>query len=296
MKKKATISVGIPSLGLLQRSNLILEAIRSVISQEEVSVRCYLIMNGNRFDPDLRRHLERDLNLTLLHSKDPGLRFARKVFRENISSDFFCYLDDDDILLPGALHSRVVPMLENAEIDAVLTDGWVQSVDNTISPIENFMCFPEDIRLAALSAPIICADNHLFRTSSVDWSILNAGQSNLEWLLIGAQLVLARKVVRIDQKTFVYRQGSSEQMSQSISFMESYPVAWNKIMKMNLTKEMKKIAGPKLATAYSRLAMAKMEQGEILEAWRAYLSCISSRHGLRYLPMLRSLVSRMIVG
>src|SRR5215831_17690441 len=108
-----TVSVIVPTNALARRRELTWRAINSVLDQTGICAIPTVIVNGPARDRDVTRELEADRRLRVHILEEAGLRNALQVGRRLVDTPWFAELDDDDLLLPGALASRVEALAES---------------------------------------------------------------------------------------------------------------------------------------------------------------------------------------
>lgn len=285
-----TISIGIPTLALKDRAVHIKACIESIVSQRDVVVRPVVIINGTQSDPDLRTALIADTRLRILVSNENGVGAARRLFRESVDTPYFGFIDDDDLFLDGAMLQRLTPFLEDSTLDAVLTDGWRQQTDGTRQLTPDFLIHPDDIVLAAVSAPILSANNHLFRTDAVGSDYIEPDREFYEWFILGARLAMTRRIKRIPTPTFVYRDWSSGQVTKTLRYCEARPKAIEDVLRLPLSTNARDYCIGKLADAYNQLACVYLQNGDWLDAWKSHGYCLRTPGGLRYASFTRRLL------
>ena len=117
----ATVEVLIPTLCSAERRASIERAIQSVLDQTACIVTPVIVINGSRFDAKLRQALERRPDIRVHYLEEPNLFAARRFARQSVTADFYCWLDDDDVYLPGAIKRRLEALLADASLDAVVS-------------------------------------------------------------------------------------------------------------------------------------------------------------------------------
>ena len=56
---------------------------------------------------------------------------AQQLGRRSSRTEFFCFLDDDDEYLPGAVSMRLNELRADSSVDVVVTNGFERIVDNS---------------------------------------------------------------------------------------------------------------------------------------------------------------------
>src|SRR4029453_11884470 len=132
MRERA-VSVIIPTKLAPSRRHFIRRADDSVLSQEGVRAMPLVVINGRENDPELAEDIAADRRIrvaTLEHADLPAaLHFGRRM----VDTAWFGELDDDDVLMPGALRTRVETLENDRQYDAVVTNGIRRGIDGEAS-------------------------------------------------------------------------------------------------------------------------------------------------------------------
>ena len=118
-----SVSVIIRTKAASERCGLLPRAVESVLAQERVAARCLIVVNNDAYDRALVDSLKLDERVACIILPYPDKSRATLMGRENVRTEFFSFLDDDDELLPDALAMRTQFLREHPEIDCVATNG-----------------------------------------------------------------------------------------------------------------------------------------------------------------------------
>ena len=132
----------IPTLCEAVRRERLLRAIDSLLDQGYVSVKLIIVVNGDRYDSSLFVELQKMTELRLHALSEPNVAAARRAGRELVDTEFFCFLDEDDVYLPGALRKRLAPLLEDPVLDAVVKSEYRVPTPMTTSASRATMLAP----------------------------------------------------------------------------------------------------------------------------------------------------------
>lgn len=276
------------------RKKVLLEAIDSVLAQAELRPEMLLVVNGSRFDAELLRLLSSNDRLQIVQVAEPNFPGAIRegVFRAR--AEFFSFLDDDDLFLPGAVASRVQPMIADSTIDFVATNGWLECAGG-----ENTLAFPQadEIRsrpLASfLQANWLASCGGMFRAArcGVDFFPREARYCNQEWTLLAFDLLVSgRRPCFLDVPTF-FKRDTPESLYKTRK--EEYCLAELEAAQHMFEAapgSVKGLARRKLVDALHEVSDFYREQGRGASAWKYHLKTLS-RGGLRHLFYTRKLIS-----
>jgi glycosyltransferase involved in cell wall biosynthesis len=82
------------------------------------------MVNGSGYVPGLLESLKWRRDVRFLYIEEGSATRARHAGRDILDTEFFGILDDDDAYLPGAVKTRLSPLLEDASINAVITNAY----------------------------------------------------------------------------------------------------------------------------------------------------------------------------
>jgi glycosyltransferase involved in cell wall biosynthesis len=120
----SAVSVVIPTLGLRERATSLRRAVESVLDQCGARAVPLVVLNGAQSCPDVERWLRAEPRVRLLTRDEGNLPAALLAGREAVDTPYFATLDDDDLLLPGALALRLRALQERPDRAAVVTNGY----------------------------------------------------------------------------------------------------------------------------------------------------------------------------
>ena len=167
MGPERAVTVVLPTRAQRARAAVLRRAIDSVLAQERVSPVPLIIINGSIYDAELVATLRGDERLRVLVSEDEGLPAALHTGRRAIDTPWFCDLDDDDLLLPGALALRLDALRDRPDCCAVITNGYWRNGSRDV------LNAPPELRVAAdplramLRQNWFLAGSYLCRTADV---------------------------------------------------------------------------------------------------------------------------------
>src|SRR5690606_16638191 len=120
----ADITVLIPTRAAAERRSSLRQAIESVLCQENVQARAIILVNGAQAEPDLPLALSEDPRVTLLRRTMADLPAAFQEGARAVETPWFATLDDDDLLLPGALKLRHAALARHPERTILVSNGF----------------------------------------------------------------------------------------------------------------------------------------------------------------------------
>jgi glycosyltransferase involved in cell wall biosynthesis len=287
------IEVLLVSLCLKERRKAILRAIESVVSQEGVTATPVIVVNGDRFDPNLFAELQQRTDVRILYQREASIFLARRLARENATAPFFAMLDDDDEILPGGLRTRLEALMAH-DVDVVVSNGYLadDSEDRlTLHDIESIRRNPLSRLMERNWLATACG---LFRSSSITPDYFDPTLRSNDMTYLAFRLGLERKILFIDSPTYRKRYSPD-----SISLTAAWNLPAAETLQKMLVFEMPPMIRHKLRCKLSStlhvLSAHFMEQGAVRLAWRSHVQCLMQPSGvLRYGLFTRRLLAASI--
>ena len=284
-----TVTVIIPTLALRERATHIRRAIDSVVDQKDVHALALVIVNGPNADPALVRELRRRPGVRLKSLESPNLPLALGAGRRLVESPWFAELDDDDMLLPHALASRL-EMLAGSNLDAVVSNGIISGDGKSSRAIE----YVEGVAANPLSAldsqAWLCPGAALFRSATVQVELFESMPQYLEWTYLAIRLAQTHKLGFLQEPTFVHYTDSPERTWTSDACTLGLPDAFQQLMSLDLPLNLRGLLARRMTSACNRAADLQLSAGRLAEAWSWHLRCLDGDDGWRYLPFTRKLL------
>jgi len=283
------ISVIIPTTCESDRRTSLLRAIDSVLNQQGTTVELIVVANGSRVDPALLNSLRARSDLRLFYLDTGNLPLAQRYGRSQVTQDFFAFLDDDDEYLPGALATRVAPMLKQPDLDVVVTNGYRMGQGEHIQ-IKNGAAVNSDPLLALMSENWMASCAGLFRTSAITREFFDGKTNFFEWTLMAFRIVSAgHKLTFLDVPTY-----RIHDTPNSLSKSEEYQRAVVQILELLLTFDsspgVRRALKEKLANAFHSVSDSYKQIGDRSQAWQYHLKSLLQPGGLKYLTYTRRLL------
>lgn len=128
------VSVIIPTFN---RSDLLKQAIESVIDQSYRPIECIVIDDGSSEDikstvGSLMPKVDERFYLRYYRQKNSGSQVARNRGTIESSGEYIQYLDSDDLLYPGKLTKQIEFLAHNYKIDGVFGDWDKGTIENSM--------------------------------------------------------------------------------------------------------------------------------------------------------------------
>lgn len=284
-----SISVIIPTTCERARWASLERAIAGILAQDGVAAQVIVVVNGKRYDPECFEALKRKQGVTVLYRSVGSAPLAQTAGRAAVETPFFAFLDDDDDYLPGALATRVAPLLADRALDFVVTNGYRArgGVDE--------IAIADSGAIAADPLGALCQQNWmascagLFRSSTVGSTYFEDPAPYMEWTYLAFRLTIRLTMRWIDQPTYRIND-SPVSLSKSDVYLRSELDILRRILALPLPAPVRRAVRHKIGRTCHAFAERSRAQDQRAEAWRFHLGSLAQPGGWRYLLYSRKLV------
>ena len=276
----------VPTQALPERRALLREALHSILAQQGVQARPLVIINGAEADPALRDALEQDPRCRVAVLPVADLPAALLAGRRLVEAPWFAELDDDDLLLPGALAARLEILTAHHDCDAVVTNGfWREAGTDLLHVLDADLVHQDPLR-AMLRANWLLPGSWLCRTATVGPELFEAMPSYRETTYLGIRFATAYRMRFLDRPTVVYRSNTPRSVSGARAYLLGAAAALDRILTLELPADVRLALQRHLAALTTKAAKQFWQAGEgaFADAWRWHVRSLRGRGGWRYLP------------
>jgi hypothetical protein len=282
-----SVSVIIPTTAEKRRAESLWRAIESVRAQRHGSAEIIVVVNGNRWDPGLLQQLQ-SAPLNLIRLTEPSLPGAILRGRQAVGSDYFAFLDDDDVYLEDALESRI-QALESSGADFAVSNGWNAHGEAVIPDVR---AAQRDPLRSLLTRNWLASCGGLYRSATIPAGLFDGLVKYYEWTVIAFQLLMAgKKVCFVERETFrlsdtagsASKERSLEALRNAVTVVE-YVFA-------RAPREVRRGMSGKRAAAYHDTSAQYLDSGDYSEAWRMHAASVA-KGGWQYLSYTCHLARR----
>lgn len=288
--RRASVSVIVPTAALAARRALIWRAINSILDQDGVSAVPTVIVNGPARDPDLTRELMADPRLRVHVLEKAGLANALQVGRRLVDTPWFAELDDDDVLLPAALSSRVDVLMQNPDLDCVVTNGYQRSQDAVTLHIADMNVVERDPIRSFWDRNWLLPGSYLCRTDRVGPDVFDGMPEYLECSFIALRLATTYRIKFLQRPTVFWSAQTPDSLSKSRDFILSGSRAHEQLLRLDLPSHARRKVLERITWACHSASDLYLHEGDRLQAWRWHMRSLFRRRGLRYLLYTRRLL------
>lgn len=252
-----TISVVVP---VFRAEKFLSECLESVLSQDFASFELILVDDGS---PDASGKIcdafaERDGRVRVFHETNGGVSRARKLGVERSRGEWICFVDADDILLPGALSALFAETERVPEADIVEGAHHRFQANPQTGNIEKLPTWGNEA--AARARGNVCVDgfeyacevaSHRFFFMTTPWAKIirrrllteTAALDLPAWLIHGEDTILCmrmaknlRRAVRIQTPVYLYR-NNPDGACQNPETLRTYTALNYSVAWWNMAKE-----------------------------------------------------------
>jgi glycosyltransferase involved in cell wall biosynthesis len=290
MHAQPAVSVVVPTLATKERAPFLLRAIASVLAQSHVRATPIVVANGPTVDADLLAHLRRRRDIRLVRLGPADLSGALAAGREAIDTSSFSELDDDDLLLPDALATRVDALFGDAVPDVVVSEGIIRSAHGDRRCIGDIAAVRLDPLRSLMRRSWLLPGATLFRTEHFPASLFATLPRYLERTYLAAVLATRFKVCFVETPTVMHFVGNPFSMDASHDCCIGRAGAIRRLLELPLTQEVRRIVRDKICAAEHHASVLHLGERRYRAAWVAHLRSLATRRGGRYLGYTRHLL------
>ena len=265
--KKGLVSVIMP---VLNGADYIADAIRSVINQEYAQWELLIVDNGSTDGTVGIVNGFRDPRITLLteHLKK-GAAAARNKALQEMSGEFFCFLDADDVLPKHSISSRINHLQEHKDVHFI--DGYSE-IKNVYSDKTLQFCRPtfrgETLHeLASLSGRCFCGITWLIRRNPGKEYRFPEGWTHAEDLAFYLSIAGEGNYDFLESVVYVIRRGHRSAMSNLFGLEDGYQRILSLMQTLPLSKEERSNARKKIR---SIMVKSYLKNGQIIAALKSW--------------------------
>lgn len=274
----------VPTQARGERAALLREALQSILDQTGVQARPIVVLNGGGSDPALRDELGRDSRLRVRVVAEPGLPNALRVGRRMVDTPWFATLDDDDVLLPGALAARLAAFTEHPETDVVISNGYRQEASGNVLHVRAAAPVARDPLLALISANWLLPGSWLGRSATVPLNVFDGMPEHLEQTYLALRFASGYRMRFLATPTVIWRTLTPDSVSKSRAFRLGQVPALRRLLGLPLPPVVRHGFERHLTAAWHAEADLHLAEGAWHEAWRCHTASLRGRGGWRYLP------------
>ncbi|HSB40613.1 MAG TPA: glycosyltransferase family A protein [Methylomirabilota bacterium] len=290
MPDPVNVSVIMPTEARPERAELLRRALESVRSQQGVRAIPIVVVNGPAADPPLLADLARADDVQLVRLEAAGLPAALRAGRDRVRTPYFAELDDDDELLPGALRTRVEALEARPDVDVVVTRGYVDRQGHRELNVADLEAGQGDPLRSLLDHNWLAPCAALFRTATIGTEHFADVPPYLEWTYLGLRLAVERRILFLNQPTWIYRADTPHSLSKAPTYVLRQAASLDRLLALPLPRDVRRRLRRRRGMALHAAASLELRAGQPRAAWRWHLRSLAAAGGWRYTLYTRRLV------
>lgn len=285
------ISVIVPTTARAARAPLLLRALESIVGQAAVRAQPIVVANGVAQDADLVARLRATAGLHVVFRPEPGLRGALEAGLALVDTEFVATLDDDDLLLPGALALRRDALAADPTLDVVVTNGLRRHAGRDTVHVASAADVRRDPLRALFAHNWLLPGSWLARTSAVSPWLYDKMPSYLECTYLALRFAGELRMTFLDEPTVVWHTDTQDAESRSLAYQQGQPAALARLLDLPLSPDVRERVRDRIRLAWHGLADWSLAAGRVDDAFRYHLRTVQSPGGWRHLPFARHLLA-----
>lgn len=278
------IEVIIPTTATLARKHSLLEAIDSVVNQQGVCATAIVVVNGSLYDQDLYQQLQDRTDIRFHYERMGSLPNALKVGRTLVQAEYFGFLDDDDLLLEGALAARLD---EIRDVDVVVANGYFDQDGGKRLMRRTFRRCTGQTLSGLLSELLrlnwLASCGGLYRTRTVGVEFFTDLPKYFEWTYVGFNLVYQQKRLRFLSRPTFHVRDSGTSLSKEDGNPDALLAFLKTLMSKPMNRSLRKALRLKMGSAYHSLSVRELQSGAVGNALLLHLKSMNCLENLKYL-------------
>lgn len=278
-----TISVIMPTRARRERAALLKRAIDSVLAQDAVRAVPLVVINGPDRDAALAQELSADRRLRVLTLDEADLPAAFRAGRKMVDTEWFAELDDDDILLPEALATRLLALQESPGFGVVVTRGWKRGTGGDELNIDDVLALERDPLRAMLRRNWLLPGSWLCRADAAGPEFFDGMPRFLECTFLGLRFAAECRIRFLAEPTVVHYMNTPEAESQSRGYRLGHAAALRRLLELDLPPDVRAELRSRVRRACHANARVYLQEGSLTDAWSWHLQSLREPGGWRYL-------------
>jgi glycosyltransferase involved in cell wall biosynthesis len=272
----------VPTLGDEARKGSLLRAIDSLRNAARwTRLQVVVVVNGNRHAGSVLAALAA-MDLRVLRIVEASLPAALLAGRRAVEGEYFCFLDDDDEYLPGAIDARVAALARQPEAALLAANGYRCRAGHDTLALSHLRAAERDPLSALFHENWLPSCGGLFRSRLVEDVFFTEPHGYLEWTWLAFRMAVAgRRVAVLDEPTFRIHDTAAS-LSKTAMYTSSHVALYRRMLKEPLRDDIRRLVRQRLATALSMDSVARLQGNDLRAAWREHLEVLTMPGGWRY--------------
>lgn len=262
------VSVIVPTRAAKEREGLIRRAISSILDQQGVRATPIVVVNGPGCTGPLARELAANPVIRLVTCPEADLPGAIRAGREKVDTPWFAELDDDDLLLPNALATRIKAANEGDPVDVVVTNGIRRTPSGDLVHIDDPESVQRDPTRALLRANWLLPGSWICRTEAAPPEFFAGMPRHLECTYLALRFGMMPRFRFLGTPTVVWHTESPGSASKSLAYVLGQPEALSRLLHLPMPADVRDVLRARIPIAYLTAGRRYLQEGKLTEAVR----------------------------
>lgn len=277
--KENKVTVIIATTAEMKRKKQIDRAIESVLTQKNCEFNLLIIINGTRFDSEVRSTIEKNKEVTCHYLTEGNFPKSLLYARKLVDTEYFCFLDDDDELLSLSLANRLAAFSDNPNADVVIGNGLMRQATGTELEKHPEISTYQQGPLKALTRKngnwlASCAG--MFRTATIPNEYFSDYAAYAEWTYFAFKLAIYKNIVFIEP--LCYRINvNAESLSHNEAYLFGQYAMTGKVLALPLPRWSRASVIIKRRNIEHEFAEKYLSESQTSSAWLYHLKSLSNR-------------------
>lgn len=290
MTPSPPVSTIIPTMAARERATSLKCAIASIRNSSAVPIKIIVVVNGNRFDTELCSWLREQPDVLYDQIEEGSLPVALARGRELVETEYFSFLDDDDVYLPGATDKKLEILSKNVCTDLVVCNGFRSSTGNNVAFYPRMTDILDDPLAALFHQNWLASCNAVFRSISVPVSFFEHPHPYAEWTWLAFRLAMANKRLKVVDEPGFRVNDTPGSLSKSDAYKKSYFSLYERMLYALPPTHIARMIRMRIGLAWHTNSSEALANGRLLDALASHVRSLLQPGGLRYLSYTRRLL------
>ncbi len=291
------VTVVIPTAGETARLACLENAIDSICNQSGVKTIPLVMLNGASHTRETWNQLSTDSRIRFFYDERPSLPNAVHEARKKVNTEYFCYLDDDDVLIENTVQRRLFPFEVDSTLDVVVSNGYKKKNGSEAKRhfFSDFTKNQDNPMYSLMTGNWLASCGGLFKTDSIGSDFFDKHQKYYEWTYVAYKLAKDKHLYFLDEPTFVVNE-SEVSLSKSENYLLELPIFLNKLLLESPPDEIRPILKERIARSHNYLANYYLDSGRFKKALKSHWDCTTiTPQGLKFHPWIVTFLKKAVL-
>lgn len=286
------ITIIIPTMCTAIRAESLHRAIASIQTAGPGITSIMVAANGPKISPELIAKLSQCPGLQVVRFEEGSSPQALARAVPLVKTDYFGFLDDDDELLPNALHQRLAKLQSQPEVDIVLSNGYLHNSQRDQDYLQYLDKVPNNPLTAFFVENWLPSCGALFRRASVDPTYFQSYHPYAEWSWLAFRLALDKKRFCIlNEPTFRVYADTPASLSKSPEYRKSYISLYQKMLAVAIPSNVRRIIQKRLSQAHHDVSSYALAEGKLGQCVRHHILSLKHPSGWIFFTYTRHIIA-----